>query len=135
MQIPKDIYDAMIAHAQEGFPLEVCGYLGGVKENGEICVRKHYRLTNTDKSNEHFTMDPKEQFDAFKDAKANNLSLLVCYHSHPESPARPSEEDIRLAYDPNINYTILSLQERNAPVMKAFWIKNGQVSHEEIKII
>lgn len=135
MQIPKDIYDAMIAHAQEGFPLEVCGYLGGVKENGEICVRKHYRLTNTDKSNEHFTMDPKEQFETFKDAKTHNLSLLVCYHSHPESPARPSDEDIRLAYDPNINYTILSLQERNAPVMKAFWIKNGQVSHEEIKII
>ncbi len=135
MKIPQEIFQAMIKHAQEGFPLEVCGYLAGSNIDGVIHIKKHYLMSNTDKSNEHFTMDPSEQFQAFKDAQSHKITLLSCYHSHPETPARPSEEDIRLAYDQNMNYIIISLQDKNAPVMKSFWIKNGQVSTEDIEII
>ena len=44
-------------------------------------------------------MDPKEQLKAIKDMRANGLTPLGNWHSHPETPARPSQEDIRLAYD------------------------------------
>ena len=70
-------------------------------------VEKVYLLTNIDHSNEHFTLDPKEQLAAVKDMRANGLMPLGNWHSHPESPSRPSEEDKRLAYDSKASYMIL----------------------------
>jgi proteasome lid subunit RPN8/RPN11 len=67
-------------------------------------------------------MDPKEQLAALKDARANGVGIIGNFHSHPESPSRPSEEDKRLAYDSSIEYLILSLMEADNPVLKAFGI-------------
>ena len=50
-----------------------------------------YRMTDTDASNEHFMMAPREQFSAVKDLRTKGLAMLGVFHSHPESPARPSE--------------------------------------------
>ena len=61
--------------------------------------------------------------------------MIGNFHSHPESPSRPSEEDKRLAYDSKIRYLILSLMNRKQPVLRAFEIKEGQVSTEEIQLI
>lgn len=80
-------------------------------------------------------MDPKEQFEAIKDMRREGLQMIGNFHSHPESPSRPSEEDKRLAYDPKIRYLILSLMNRHQPVLNAFEIKKGRVSIEEIQFI
>jgi proteasome lid subunit RPN8/RPN11 len=58
---------------------------------------------------------------------------LANYHSHPETPARPSDEDIRLVYDPNISYVIVSLAAGQTDV-KSFRIQNGVVEKEEIEV-
>ena len=128
--IPRQIYEAVVAHAQKDAPIEACGYLGGA--NGE--VKLHYPMTNIDASAEHFSFDPQEQFAAFKEASAQKLRLIACYHSHPASPARPSEEDIRLAFDPTISYLIVSLLEGKI-TLKSFKIKGGEVTPEEVKIV
>ena len=77
-------------------------------------------------------MDPGEQFAAIKDMRSRNLKLAAVYHSHPETPARPSQEDIRLAFDPLISYVIVSLAQPD-PNVKSFKIREGNVKHEEIK--
>ena len=130
MKIKKDIRDKIIAHAQREAPIEACGYLAG--KDGVIV--KHYELTNTDKSEEHFSFDPKEQFDTVRDARANGLEVGAVYHSHPASPARPSEEDKRLAYDPNISYVIISLANGREDV-RSSRIVNSVVTPENIEII
>jgi [CysO sulfur-carrier protein]-S-L-cysteine hydrolase len=129
IEIPTAIHDTMIFHAREGFPLEVCGILGG---NG-YTVSAIYRMTNADASNEHFMMDPKEQFAVVKNMRAKGLTMLAIYHSHPETPARPSEEDIRLALTPDVSYVIISLADPEQPIIKSFKIHQGKVEPEEIK--
>ena len=70
-----------------------------------------------------------------KDMRANGYQLLGNFHSHPESPSRPSEEDKRLAYDSRVNYLILSLMEPEHPVLNAFIIdEEKNVSKEELVI-
>jgi len=123
LEIPGNILEAVVAHAQSGFPLEACGILGG----SGSAVTSHYPMTNTDASNEHFMMDPKEQFAVVKALRAGGEEMLVIYHSHPESPARPSQEDIRLALTPNVCHLIISLEDREEPVVKAFRINAGVV--------
>ena len=131
LEIPRHIYDDMIAHARAGFPLEVCGILGG---NGDLSSAI-YRMTNTDQSNEHFMMDPAEQFIVIKELRAKWLEMLAIYHSHPESPARPSAEDIRLALTPDVSYVIVSLEKKNHPVLKSFRITAGRVEPEKVEYL
>ena len=127
--IKKEIAERLYKHAEEGLPEEVCGYLAG--KDAEVFV--HYELENTDHSPEHFSMDPKEQLRAVKDAREKGYEIISCYHSHPETPARPSEEDIRLAYDSNMVYLIVSLAEARKE-MKAYKIKEKTVTEIEIII-
>ena len=130
MRIKKEIIDSIVAHAKSGAPIEMCGYLAS--QDG--VVTKHYELKNVDNSEDHFTFDPKEQFDTIKDARNNGLEVCAVYHSHPVTPARPSAEDIKLAYDPNISYVIVSLANGDSDV-KSFKIKDKQVSPEDIEIV
>lgn len=131
LKIPQHIHNDIIAHAKEGFPLEVCGILGG----RDGIVSEIYRMTNTDQSNEHFMMDPKEQFAVIKDLRAKGLEMLGIYHSHPETPARPSEEDIRLALTPAVSYLIASLANQAAPDLRSYKISGGGVTPEPLELI
>lgn len=129
----KEDYDEIVAFAQRELPDECCGLLGGHVEGSDAWVDQVYYLTNTDHSPEHFSMDPKEQLQALKDMRSRGLTMLGNFHSHPESPSRPSEEDKRLAFDPNVRYLILSLLEET-PVFRSFHIREGEVTVEEIQI-
>jgi len=131
LKFPRSIYDELIAHARAGFPLEVCGILGGQGET----VARLWRMTNSDASNEHFSMLPKEQFAIAKEMRGSGLEMLAVYHSHPESPARPSAEDIRLAHTPGISHVIVSLLNPEEPVLKSFKIAAGVVTPEEVEIL
>ena len=131
----KEDYEKILAHCKEGLPNEACGLIGGTIEGDKRSIQKVYLLTNIDQSNEHFSMDPKEQLAAVKDMRANGLKLLGNFHSHPESPSRPSEEDKRLAYDSKVNYLILSLMDLENPVFNAFRIdEEKNVTKEELVI-
>lgn len=132
--LKKEDYEKIVDHAKKNLPEEACGLLGGTKDGDVKTVEKVYLLTNIDHTNEHFSIDPKEQLAAVKDMRTNGLALLGNWHSHPESPSRPSEEDKRLAYDPTVNYLILSLMDEE-PVLKAFDIdKDRNVTVEDIII-
>ncbi|MCI7792563.1 MAG: M67 family metallopeptidase [Lachnospiraceae bacterium] len=136
LQLKKSDYDKILSHAVQGLPNEACGLIAGVVENDIKKIEEVYLLTNIDNSNEHFSMDPKEQLAAVKDMRAKGLTLLGNWHSHPESPSRPSEEDKRLAHDSTVDYLILSLQDRENPVLNAFLVQNHtEVTKEEIQII
>lgn len=129
LNLNKRVYDSIISHAERGMPYEVCGYLA--ERDGRVV--QHYELSNTDEAADHFSMDPAEQFAVLKEARQKGVKLTAVYHSHPETPARPSAEDIKLAYDPTISYVIISMAEDNA-VVKSFRIKQGEVIVEPIKI-
>ena len=132
LTMTKDDYEKILAHCKEGLPNEACGLIGGTKDGDEKHIKKVYLLTNIDESNEHFSMDPKEQLKAIKDMRANGLTPLGNWHSHPETPARPSQEDIRLAYDSTASYLILSLMDGENPVLHAFTIVDGTPTKDEI---
>ena len=134
VELSQEFFDKIVEAGNAVFPEEACGLIGGIEENGVRYIKKIYVLENIDHSNEHFTMAPKDQLAAVKDMRANGLKPLGNFHSHPESPSRPSEEDKRLAYDKNASYMILSLMERNAPVPNSFHIE-GDISQKEELII
>ena len=124
--ITESAYQSILAQAQKDAPVESCGYLLGTDKE---TATENYPMTNIDHAEEHFSFDPKEKFAAIKYARKNGLAIVGNWHSHPASPSRPSEEDKRLAYDPNILYFILSLAEEE-PVLNAFRIVDGEVTEK-----
>lgn len=135
IKLSKSDYEKILKYAESELPDEACGLIGGeITESGDKIIKKVYLLTNTDHSNEHFSMDPKEQFESIKDMRVNEFVPLGNWHSHPESPSRPSEEDKRLAYDSKASYMILSLMDRGNPVLNSFKIKGSDAEKEELVI-
>ena len=127
-------YLEMVRHARALAPIEDCGLLGGTVADGVKTVEKVYYLTNTDHSEEHFSLDPKEQFAAVKEMRANGWQLLGNWHSHPASPSRPSEEDKRLAFDSKASYFILSLHG-GEPGLNSFHVsREKKVTKEDLRI-
>jgi proteasome lid subunit RPN8/RPN11 len=131
LTMTQEIYDQLIDHARSGFPLEVCGILGGRQGS----VEQLFPMTNTDQSNEHFMMAPAEQFAVVRQLRALGLEMSAIYHSHPETPARPSAEDIRLALTPDVFHVIISLQTPEQPEIRVFRISGGEVASEELTIL
>ena len=131
LEIPNTIFQQMVAQAKALAPVEDCGILAG--SSGK--VEKLYQMTNTDNSSTHYMMDPKEQFAAVKDIRSAGLEMLAIYHSHPETLARPSAEDIRLALTPDVIYLIVSLQDAKAPAVKGLLIEDGTVTEVPVKIM
>ena len=130
MIIPQNIIDELIAQAQKDAPDESCGYLLGTAD-GE--VTENYWMENIDHSSEHFSFAPKDQFAALKYARSKNLKILANWHSHPASPSRPSQEDLRLANDPTTRYAILSLLN-GEPKLNSFKILSGEVVDKEVHL-
>ena len=78
MKIKREVIKKIILHAKKDAPVEACGYLA---QKDDVIIR-HYELTNVDKSSEHFSFEPHEQFQAVKDARAGGLEVCAAYHSH-----------------------------------------------------
>ena len=138
--LKKSDFEKVYEHALKNRPEEACGLIAGIdREDGVREIKKVYLLENIDHTNEHFTISPKDQLTSIKDMRANGLSPLGNWHSHPESPSRPSEEDKRLANDSKASYLILSLMEDGNPVLNAFHVEgelgNRSVRKEDIEII
>jgi len=130
LRIKQEIIDKIVEHGRSEAPLEACGYLA--EKDGVVC--KYIAMKNVDASPVHYSMDPAEQFAAARNCRAEGLNIRAVYHSHPETAAHPSAEDIKLAYDPALSYIIVSLAESN-PIINSFIIKNDKVLSEKIEII
>ena len=132
MTIPRQVIDELIEQARRDAPDESCGYLLGERTDEGDVVTENYWMENIDHSPEHFAFAPKDQFAALKYARSKGLRILANWHSHPASPSRPSQEDLRLANDPSIRYAILSLHQ--GIHLNSFKILGGEVVDKEIHL-
>ena len=57
---------------------------------------------------------------------------VAIYHSHPRSPAEPSQTDINLAEYPEYLYLIVSLA--GEPDVRAWRIADGKVEEEAVEV-
>jgi [CysO sulfur-carrier protein]-S-L-cysteine hydrolase len=130
LKIEAKVLTALLEHGRREIPNEACGYLAA--RDGLVC--RHFELTNQDAAPDHFTMNPAEQFAAMRQMREAGLQVAAVYHTHPETPARPSEEDIRLAHDPGMVYVIVSLVRGVDPV-RAFKINQGKVLELPLEVV
>jgi proteasome lid subunit RPN8/RPN11 len=102
-----EVLAAAIAHARDASPAECCGILLG--RDNEIV--EAVRVRNLADSPTRYLLDPAGHLAAQRDGRARGVDVLGFYHSHPHSPAVPSETDIAEAAYPGYLYLIVSLEQ------------------------
>jgi proteasome lid subunit RPN8/RPN11 len=129
LSLPREIVDGMIEHAREQFPKECCGMIAGV----DGAPVKLIRATNSEDSEFRYRVDDRELLRFLRDCEDNSWDFLAVYHSHTRSEAYPSPTDVRLARNwPDPYYVLVSLQDEDAPVVRAFRIQDGEISEVEV---
>ena len=106
MRVARAALESIVAHAREATPAECCGLLLG----GPAGVVEAVRTRNiADDPSARFEIDPKDHIDGRREARRRGLEVIGFYHSHPGSPAVPSETDRAEASYPDHLYLIVSL--------------------------
>lgn len=131
LRISRDDLAKIIDHCKDAYPNEACGMLAGIAGG----VKRVYCMKNARPGPAYYEMEPEEQFRVLKDIREAGFELLGIFHSHPTSPAIPSATDVERAYwpgtlypnYPDAVYVIVSLMDMSSPVVKGYYIADGEV--------
>ena len=103
-------------HGVRDYPYECCGLLlGRFRDEGKF-VTETYAISNAREESakrNRFLIEPKELMRGEQYARSKDLEVVGFYHSHPESPAVPSQYDLEHAW-PTYSYIIVSTSEDQA---------------------
>jgi proteasome lid subunit RPN8/RPN11 len=126
MEISRTQLDAVVAHARADAPNECCGYMR--LEDGR--VDQVFRAQNLRASPYGYEIDPKSLL-AANELDDDGYGVAI-YHSHPRSPAEPSQTDINLAAYPDWRYVIVSATHE--PTVRCWRIDDGRVEEEDVTV-
>jgi proteasome lid subunit RPN8/RPN11 len=98
------------AHAEEGYPNEICGVLIGPAGKGWISEARRARNAVIERARDRYEIDPVDQLRIQRECDAGGLEILGYYHSHPDHPARPSVFDTERAWA-GMLYLIVSVAQ------------------------
>lgn len=141
IEIPRELYEEMLAHLRAGAPNEACGVLAGV--DGKVAAV--YPMRNAEESPVAYRFDEREQLQVFTDIEDRGWSLLGFFHSHTHTEAYPSPTDRAHAHwtdpvtgetvpaYPGTRYVIVSLAD-DEPDIRAFRFDGGDPVEEEVRV-
>jgi proteasome lid subunit RPN8/RPN11 len=127
MRMAKAHWEELVVHARAEAPNECCGYL----KAKDGLVEQVFRATNERASPYGYELDPRSLL-AANELDDDGFEVGI-YHSHPRSPAEPSQTDINLAHYPHWTYLIVSLAN-DEPEVRAWRIDDGRVDEEDLVV-
>jgi proteasome lid subunit RPN8/RPN11 len=123
----------MVAQALAEKPLECCGLLAGVIEEGVGRVVKGHPLVNALASPIEYLWEGKSTLAAMRELTDSGHEVLAAYHSHPSSAPIPSRKDLAQNWEAreflgDVVHLIVSLVE-SPPLVRAWWL--GETEYRE----
>lgn len=124
IQITRPLATHLLTLAQKSPDQEICGLVGAIDDQPSTV----YPVANTATTpSTNFEMDAQGQIDALKEMRNKNEKLFAIYHSHPRSPAEPSETDLANIGYPDVYQLIISLNTAGVLEMRAYQLKTEGV--------
>ena len=119
MRIAADALDAVKAHAEEGYPHEICGFLIGPRGSGRVARAVRARNTVVERARDRYEIDARDTIRVQREADDAGEDIVGYYHSHPDHPARASVFDEERAWAGPV-YLIVSCVEGKVVDANAF---------------
>jgi proteasome lid subunit RPN8/RPN11 len=139
INVSEQLLSEIREHGVRDYPYECCGLLLGRFETDAKVVKETYPISNAREESakrNRFLIQPEELMRGERYARSKELEVVGFYHSHPDSPARPSQYDLEHAW-PTYSYIIVSTSEGHAGDLFS-WEQEpdrSKFNPEEIRII
>ncbi|MEA3335201.1 MAG: M67 family metallopeptidase [Chloroflexota bacterium] len=131
IELPRQIYDGIVAHAREGAPQEICGILSGIDGRATELVRAQNEAENPVMD---YWVDGQTLLRQF-DFEDQGEAMIAIYHSHPVDEAYPSATDARNAYYPDATYLICSLLQPDQPTLRAYRLLSKELDQRPAELL
>jgi proteasome lid subunit RPN8/RPN11 len=138
LHIEQSAYEAITAHAEEGYPNEICGILLGKDAVGKRSVHAIMRIDNSFEADEQyhrFLITPEDMFKVERLARQQRLDILGVYHSHPDEEARPSDYDRDHAAWTAWAYIIVSVRSGCSKGIRAWKLREDRIACDEDDLV
>ena len=131
LEIPREMLDAVVAHARRDHPDEACGVIAG----RDGALRRVFEMSNAERSPTGFTFDSGQWLRVYRDIEDADEELLVVYHSHTATEAYPSRTDIRWSVNtPGASWLLVSTRDADRDEIRSFRIEDGVVTEEDVRV-
>jgi proteasome lid subunit RPN8/RPN11 len=122
IRIDPGVLEAIEQHARAAAPQECCGLL--IARDGRIDEVVPVENQASDPVR-RYEIAPRDYLDAIKRCRGTDAIVIGAYHSHPESPAEPSQTDHATAFS-DFLYVIAGPAEPAAELaVRAYRLKGG----------
>jgi desampylase len=135
-EITKSVLEQIERLAREGFPHEICGFIGGAMLGTGSVVRPAQNVARARKV--EYNIAPEETLATLLAFELSGLKITGVYHSHPNYPPRPSGTDLALADLPDACYLITSVEKVGGKLhceTRAWLIHAGRAQAVELTIV
>ena len=130
--LPGALADAIAAHSRSELPNEACGLLSGSLSDGRAVA--FHPTRNSENSPLRYNIHPDDLLRVTLEIEDAGADLMAIFHSHVRSAAVPSETDRRLAFYPQALYLLADLTDVAAPDLRAWRIRDGEVTEVPVSI-
>ena len=133
VELTHDLQQKIFQQMEATYPNEGGGFLLGHLDGDDIRVEAITQVENifeTEEQYHRYAMTPQDWMRLEDEADAQGLTLVGYYHSHPDSPAIPSEYDREYAL-PNFLYIITSVMDERAVDMKVWRLRKDRSKFDE----
>jgi len=129
--LPRQLVNRILHQAQSSPDTEICGLITAKEGQPQRCIP----IPNvSDQPQQLFAIDPGRQIDAMRRMREQGEDLFGIYHSHPHSPAHPSDTDLQQAGYPEALYIIVSLNTRGVLEMRGFRLQGSKAVQVQLEI-
>ena len=132
LRIPREIHDAIVAHARRDHPDEACGVVAGPEDSDR--PERFVPMLNAARSPTFYEFDSADLLALYKDMAARDEEPVVVYHSHTATEAYPSRTDISYASEPNAHYVLVSTRDEEETEFRSYRIVDGEVTEEPVEV-
>ena len=131
IEIERQPWDEMVAHAESVYPNECCGAMLGSIDGPEKRVAVALALENASAGSQRarYELRPEDLLNADREARRREMDLVGIYHSHPDCGAYFSETDLQNSC-PWYSFVILSI-EKGAFDHANSWLPNAEQTAAE----
>ena len=134
--LPRPLLRRIRAAAEEAYPAECCGLLVGRQDGeGRLEVTAIEPSPNIATSgNDRFEVDPRVRLDVMRALEGAPEDIIGHYHSHPDHPAKPSERDLEMAFEPNFVWVIAAVEGGRATEVRAHVLDASSGRFRELEV-
>jgi len=137
ISIAARLMDQLTQAAQDAYPNECCGMLAGTGDlDGDLVITRVQTSTNVAEGStrDRFEVDPKVRFDLMRELEGTDERIIGHYHSHPDHPAKPSAEDLKMAFEPELLWLIIGLEDSRISEVTAHRINALHTAFQELSL-